>query len=606
MVPPEQSRPQPESGLSFEGEELGRAMFYGTPLALIFVAESGEIMAMNPRAEQLTGWSQKDWQGAACEGLLRCRFPDEVKPDGGCRCIMEAASGRRFLGVLTRGNGGSFVAEMVSYPVEVKGRRLFGVAILRDVTAEEDRRKGLESRLYVDALTGLGNRHLLDARWSEPELTAKGGAVLLLDVDRMKEINDLFGHRAGDEALQMTARAITAGIRAGDVAVRHGGDEFLVLLPGAKGREAEQVWQRIREALEAEWAHSGLGFRVRVSCGAGLWRPGEHPRAGEERADLKMYKDKGVILMHSSGAVRLTEEGRRAVSDFEQEVVEEWELSRQQAKYVAGFNSGDDVDALMQRIFLRYVEVPEQFLGWLGLRPGAAVLEAGCGGGRLTFEGGLAARVGPGGLVLACDPSVTMLRQAWRKREERGLSNVYFLKAPAEKLPLRDSQVDYAVGMNFLHFTDSERAVREMARVTKPGGTVALIVNTGARYPEVGIKSMGPIFRVVRERGMEYPQEYFNPPGTVPRLFERFGLQDVVAVPVAEPLSAVSFEVISRFLSHASFYEHLLAQLSEEDRACLGQEVEEALRQAFETACPEDLQGLVNYEFVRGRVGGRG
>jgi diguanylate cyclase (GGDEF)-like protein len=96
----------------------------------------------------------------------------------------------------------------------------------------------------TDPLTGLGNRRALDA-----ETPAGDYALLSLDLDHFKRVNDTYGHANGDEVLRQAATTITASVRDGDLAYRLGGEEFLVVLPRATPELAEQIAERIRTAI---------------------------------------------------------------------------------------------------------------------------------------------------------------------------------------------------------------------------------------------------------------------------------------------------------------------------------------------------------------------
>ena len=120
-----------------------------------------------------------------------------------------------------------------------------------------------------DPLTGLFNRRRLRERLVD-EMKLRGrygglGSILAVDVDRMKELNDSFGHAAGDRALKAVARAISESIRSTDVAARIGGDEFAVLLPRSDALEASALANRILEAVTSQ--RKQLGLPVSVSIG---------------------------------------------------------------------------------------------------------------------------------------------------------------------------------------------------------------------------------------------------------------------------------------------------------------------------------------------------
>jgi len=134
----------------------------------------------------------------------------------------------------------------------------------------------VEAAAQHDALTDLANRHLLNARLKE--LWQNGGdsvsplAVIMLDIDHFKLFNDRYGHVAGDACLKRIAACVSAELRnADDLAVRYGGEELLVILPGTDASTAIRIAERIRRSVEAlAIPHEALGARriVTLSCGS--------------------------------------------------------------------------------------------------------------------------------------------------------------------------------------------------------------------------------------------------------------------------------------------------------------------------------------------------
>jgi len=146
-----------------------------------------------------------------------------------------------------------------------------------------------------DALTGLPNRKLLLQRADEQLAAALAGhrtaALLLLDLDRFKEVNDTLGHQVGDDLLQQVASRLIATVRPHDTVARLGGDEFAVLLPAIDhpGR-ALDVAQRMRRALSEPFRRGELTFDVDVSVGIALCpQHGDDVAALLQRADVAMY-----------------------------------------------------------------------------------------------------------------------------------------------------------------------------------------------------------------------------------------------------------------------------------------------------------------------------
>ncbi|WP_157982050.1 GGDEF domain-containing protein [Oceanicella sp. SM1341] len=155
----------------------------------------------------------------------------------------------------------------------------------------------LGQRASVDGLTGalrreaffvLGERAMRRARRKDAAV-----AVLVVDLDRLKLINDTRGHAGGDAALAITATALRSALRSGDLLGRLGGDEFAALLPGVTGAAAEAVAERARLAVEESNAAADFGgIRLSVSVGLVNGAGGESLREMVDRADLRLYEAK--------------------------------------------------------------------------------------------------------------------------------------------------------------------------------------------------------------------------------------------------------------------------------------------------------------------------
>jgi diguanylate cyclase (GGDEF)-like protein len=152
----------------------------------------------------------------------------------------------------------------------------------------------LQEAARTDALTGLWNRRAFQDRFEEEFARAtRHGlhlSVLLVDVDRLKEINDKSGHRSGDLALQQTAAALRSGSRVDDVCARCGGDEFVVLALGTAGEEALRLAERVRVSAGRGWVGGPT-----VSIGVATLDP-DHPHSSPHallsQADAALYEAK--------------------------------------------------------------------------------------------------------------------------------------------------------------------------------------------------------------------------------------------------------------------------------------------------------------------------
>ena len=142
---------------------------------------------------------------------------------------------------------------------------------LRELSEElEEANRKLSSLALTDALTGLWNRRAFDSRLETAVMSAQRSkqplAMMMLDVDHFKRVNDTFGHPYGDDVLRHVAAILNRTKRADDVACRFGGEEFAVLMPGADAEGANALGERIREAMHAfEWEKTPITISMGIS-----------------------------------------------------------------------------------------------------------------------------------------------------------------------------------------------------------------------------------------------------------------------------------------------------------------------------------------------------
>jgi diguanylate cyclase (GGDEF)-like protein len=166
-----------------------------------------------------------------------------------------------------------------------------------DAVQQRERAAEFAAAAERDALTGLGNRRHLHRRSAEllPVLAREGQAVslALLDLDHFKQVNDLHGHAAGDQVLVALAHILRENTRAGDVLTRHGGEEFVVMLPGMPMERAAEVFERLRQRIEVQLSATlphAVGS-VTVSVGLTSAPPHDLPLL-LQRADQALYRAK--------------------------------------------------------------------------------------------------------------------------------------------------------------------------------------------------------------------------------------------------------------------------------------------------------------------------
>lgn len=166
----------------------------------------------------------------------------------------------------------------------------------------------LKEQARIDALTGLGNRAALDdglsAAVAAHERTGQGFALLMLDLDRFKDVNDEYGHRVGDEVLRRVGAAIRSSCRPYDIACRYGGDEFAIVLHQTGEKDAERVGQRVLASIRSLAVPTGDGV-LRVTCSGGLARVPEKGSSADP-AELLRAADRALYQAKEEGRNRLS------------------------------------------------------------------------------------------------------------------------------------------------------------------------------------------------------------------------------------------------------------------------------------------------------------
>ncbi|HUG85261.1 MAG TPA: diguanylate cyclase, partial [Euzebya sp.] len=163
----------------------------------------------------------------------------------------------------------------------------------RDITEARMLENRLRHEASHDGLTGLANRALFDERLDDamgPPSHDENVALLAIDLDDFKGVNDELGHPTGDALLVAVAERLRGCVRAGDTVARVGGDEFAVLLPGASATTADSIAQRIREELVEPVLCEGHTLRVGASVGVCTGAGDAHALVRE--ADAAMYAEK--------------------------------------------------------------------------------------------------------------------------------------------------------------------------------------------------------------------------------------------------------------------------------------------------------------------------
>jgi diguanylate cyclase (GGDEF)-like protein/PAS domain S-box-containing protein len=259
------------------------------------LAANGECTFINPIAMRLLGLSN-------AEAMLGRPILDLITPDASRdQGLHEALRlGQRLHSddvVFVRGDASSFHAEVRLDPIEGDGPT-GAVVNFADITERKAAEASIWHQANYDALTGLANRRLLNHRLEQMITDARRCreiiALLFVDLDGFKAINDAYGHEAGDYVLQQTAQRLQLGIRESDLAARLAGDEFLVVLRYLSSQEhAGAVAGKLVDALARPYHFGGHELQVSASIGIGIY-PDDADNTGElaKAADLAIYKAK--------------------------------------------------------------------------------------------------------------------------------------------------------------------------------------------------------------------------------------------------------------------------------------------------------------------------
>ncbi|MFM2342101.1 MAG: hypothetical protein RLZZ592_1754 [Pseudomonadota bacterium] len=258
-------------------QELLQVMLHSIADAVITTDAVGHVLWMNPVAERMTGWCHGAAQGLPVEVVYQPIDEELCLPLGEHplhRCLAErrVVRGGRPMRLFSRG-GDECGIEDAAAPVHDAQGRLSGVVLVfHDVTEQRRLDREMRWRASHDLLTGLLNRGEFDRRLQQVLQRSRDEgtrhALLYLDLDQFKLINDACGHPTGDRLLLQIGQLLGGCVRPGDTLARLGGDEFGVLLERCGIPQAQRVAQLICERMEEfRFVHDGRRFRIGASIG---------------------------------------------------------------------------------------------------------------------------------------------------------------------------------------------------------------------------------------------------------------------------------------------------------------------------------------------------
>lgn len=295
-------------------DEMRRVIVHHAPYGIAVLSPGGRVLSLNPAAERLLGRRADEVIGrltpqdfidplelAERTAQLAARLGAAITPAEALGRHAALAGGPTEW-TIARPDGSRIVAEISVTPLRNDAGEITSyLAMAQDVTGRRQAETQLQHLARHDALTGLPNRSWLQEQLKSALAMAQrsGGimALLFIDLDRFKKINDSLGHHVGDGALIEVARRLTEALRSSDLVARLGGDEFVVLLPQvAHASDVEDVAAKLVERLRLPLQVGPHELRVTPSIGVAVY-----PQHGHDAETLMRHADQAMYRVKTQG-----------------------------------------------------------------------------------------------------------------------------------------------------------------------------------------------------------------------------------------------------------------------------------------------------------------
>lgn len=282
----------------FEGRARLEAIVNTAADAIIVINQNGCMESLNFAAEKMFGYSLQEALGQNVSILMPSPYRerhDQYLADCLDPGISKVVAVTREL-LAVRKSGAVFPIELTVSEVKLKGRLLF-TCILRDITERKNAEEKIFYQANYDALTGIANRTLFMKTLDHSIVTArekdKRLAVIFVDLDRFKWVNDTLGHGAGDELLQAATKRMQDCLQAVDLVARFGGDEFTVILQNSSLEQTRSVARQMLQGLNNHFLLVGESVQISGSLGVAFFPQDAQDLNGLLKcADEAMYRSK--------------------------------------------------------------------------------------------------------------------------------------------------------------------------------------------------------------------------------------------------------------------------------------------------------------------------
>ncbi len=293
MVAQIRERQQAEAALLKNREEQLKIMIHSSLDGFLIADRQGRLLEVNDAYCQMVGYSRKELLNMSVSDVEASEAPQDTAQH---IKDMLKTGGDRFETRHRRKDGQLLDLEVSINYNDFEGGRFY--SFLRDITERKQAEKQMHHQAHHDALTGLPNRAMFTDRLHQAIATAKRGktqlAVLFVDLDKFKPVNDDFGHEVGDLLLKEVAQRMKQCVRESDTVARNGGDEFTILLPATEtGQDAVKVAEKILQAILQPFELAGHSILISSSIGIALYpEHGAEEKLLVRNADIAMYHAK--------------------------------------------------------------------------------------------------------------------------------------------------------------------------------------------------------------------------------------------------------------------------------------------------------------------------
>lgn len=324
-----------------QGNEGAGARLIGSAEAVIAVNSEGRIAALNSAAEELFGCSAPDTVGRPVTDLVDDGLPDS--DDHGSSDPLESVG--------KRSAGDTFPLGVSMAELTIEGQH-YRIGLMWNISTRRNREAELHHEATHDPLTGLGNRAFLEQQSEDILQDGTLAVVLLLELDRLREVNNSLGHQTGDLMLQCIAERLRGALPPGCILARLDGAQFAALLPDLGEESAFQLAERVVKAVRSPFEISGLSLQAELTVGIAAY-PDHADRMTDliQKSDVALYQARKVRKTVAAYRPELDLNSARHLTlrgELQRAVEEDHLVLYYQPKILASTNRITGVEALVR------------------------------------------------------------------------------------------------------------------------------------------------------------------------------------------------------------------------------------------------------------------